>query len=175
MGVNRGAELRATISPMKTHTSTHRGFTLVELLVVISIIAILTGIIVTNLTSSRAKARDAKRVSDLGQIQLAIELYYDRCKQYPPMPLAPDTTTCTVSGKTVPLTDYLKAVPTPPTTATPYEYFPNDNHNDYVLHVTLEGYNEVLKDSGKVPTTGNWTGLGSLTCDTTLFNYCLRP
>jgi prepilin-type N-terminal cleavage/methylation domain-containing protein len=68
---------------MKKLFSKDAGFTLVELMVVIAIIAILTGIITTNFTSSRAKARDAKRISDLGHIQLAIELYFDRCKQYP--------------------------------------------------------------------------------------------
>jgi prepilin-type N-terminal cleavage/methylation domain-containing protein len=66
----------------KSHTP-QKGFTLVELLVVIAIIAILTGIVATNFTSARSRARDAKRISDLGHIQLAIELYFDRCKQYP--------------------------------------------------------------------------------------------
>jgi prepilin-type N-terminal cleavage/methylation domain-containing protein len=68
---------------MKKSFTPQKGFTLVELLVVIAIIAILTGIVATNFTSARSRARDAKRVSDLGHIQLAIELYFDRCKQYP--------------------------------------------------------------------------------------------
>ena len=60
-----------------------RGFTLIEMLVVIAIIAILSGIIIANLSGAKGKARDAKRVSDLGNIQMALELYFDRCNQYP--------------------------------------------------------------------------------------------
>ena len=60
-----------------------KGFTLVELLVVIAIIGILAGIIMASLSTARAKGRDAKRVSDIKQIQLALELYYDACGNYP--------------------------------------------------------------------------------------------
>src|SRR3989339_1782904 len=50
------------------------GFTLIELLVVIGIIAILATIGAINFSSARAKARDAKRVADIKQIQSAIEV-----------------------------------------------------------------------------------------------------
>ncbi len=51
------------------------GFTLVELLVVIAVIGLLSGIAVVSLNTSRAKARDAKRKADLKQIDTAIQLY----------------------------------------------------------------------------------------------------
>lgn len=53
-----------------------KGFTLIELLVVISIIALLSSVVLTSLGSARIKARDARRLSDLRQMQLALELYY---------------------------------------------------------------------------------------------------
>ena len=56
---------------------TTKGFTLVELLVVISIISLLSSIVFTSLNSARAKARDAKRLSDLNQIYLALQQYFD--------------------------------------------------------------------------------------------------
>jgi len=46
----------------------HRGFTLVEALVVIAIISILAIIIAVSLVSSRGKARDAKRKMEISQI-----------------------------------------------------------------------------------------------------------
>ncbi|MBI4122709.1 MAG: type II secretion system protein [Parcubacteria group bacterium] len=52
-----------------------RGFTLIELLVVISIIGILSTLAVVSLNDARTKARDAKRISDVKQIQTALELY----------------------------------------------------------------------------------------------------
>jgi type II secretion system protein G len=61
----------------------NKGFTLIELLVVIAIIGILSSVVVATLNSARTKARDAARVSDLKQIQVALELYYDSRGEYP--------------------------------------------------------------------------------------------
>jgi prepilin-type N-terminal cleavage/methylation domain-containing protein len=52
-------------------------FTLIELLVVIAVIGFLASIVLVSLSPARAKARDARRVSDLHNIQLALEMYYD--------------------------------------------------------------------------------------------------
>jgi type II secretion system protein G len=60
-----------------------QGFTLIELLVVIAIIGLLASIVLVSLNATRKKARDSKRLSDLKQIQLAIEMYYDDNGYYP--------------------------------------------------------------------------------------------
>ena len=60
-----------------------RGFTLIELLVVIAVIGILASVILASLNSARAKARDTRRMEDLRQIVLALELYYDSNGFYP--------------------------------------------------------------------------------------------
>jgi prepilin-type N-terminal cleavage/methylation domain-containing protein len=60
-----------------------RAFTLVELLVVISIIGLLSTIAVVSLSSARTKARDAKRKADLHQIGLALAVYYEMYGTYP--------------------------------------------------------------------------------------------
>ena len=61
-----------------------KGFTLVELLVVIAIIAILSTLSVVALNSARAKSRDARRQSDIKQIRTALDMYYDsNNQQYP--------------------------------------------------------------------------------------------
>jgi len=51
------------------------GFTLIELLVVISIIGTLSTIAMTSLNGARAKARDARRYTDMNSLQMAMELY----------------------------------------------------------------------------------------------------
>ena len=62
---------------------TNRGFTLIELLVVIAIIGILSSVVLSSLNSARGKARDAKRKSELKQLQTALELYYSDNSAYP--------------------------------------------------------------------------------------------
>ncbi|MEI7452136.1 MAG: FISUMP domain-containing protein [Candidatus Falkowbacteria bacterium] len=58
-------------------------FTLIELLVVIAIIGLLATIAVVALNNARSKARDAKRVADVKQMQTALDLYYNDKGYYP--------------------------------------------------------------------------------------------
>ena len=62
---------------------TQKGFTLIELLVVIAIIGILSSVVLASLSTARQKSRDAKRISDIGQVQLALELFFDAKQSYP--------------------------------------------------------------------------------------------
>lgn len=58
-----------------TKSKERGGFTLIELLVVIAIIGILSAVVLTSLNSARGRARDARRIADLRQIQNGLELY----------------------------------------------------------------------------------------------------
>lgn len=60
-----------------------KGFTLIELLIVISVIGILASIVLVGLRGTREKARDARRIADLKQMQNGIELYFSKCTYYP--------------------------------------------------------------------------------------------
>lgn len=61
---------------MSSLSQCNRGFTLIELLVVIAIISILSSVVLASLNGARARARDAKRMTELHQIQLALEHYH---------------------------------------------------------------------------------------------------
>jgi prepilin-type N-terminal cleavage/methylation domain-containing protein len=61
---------------MLKNKASQRGFTLIELLVVVAIIGLLSSVVLASLSNARAKARDARRLSDLNQINLAIQMYY---------------------------------------------------------------------------------------------------
>ena len=62
---------------------TSRGFSLIELLVVISIVGMLAGIVYANYGSARASARDSIRQANLKDLQLALELYKAQNGVYP--------------------------------------------------------------------------------------------
>lgn len=63
---------------------TGSGFTLIELLVVIAIIGILASTVLASLSTSRAAARDANRLAEAKQLQIALELYRNNNNnQYP--------------------------------------------------------------------------------------------
>ncbi len=83
--IGRGAvtsQLRRT-GVNKVKQKTQKGFTLIELLVVIAIIGLLASVVLLALGSARQKARDAKRVADVRQIQSALELFYNDNNRYP--------------------------------------------------------------------------------------------
>lgn len=60
-----------------------KGFTLLELLTVIAIISLLANTAIAAAYTTRVKARDAKRLSDLNTISKALELYYADNSSYP--------------------------------------------------------------------------------------------
>jgi prepilin-type N-terminal cleavage/methylation domain-containing protein len=59
------------------------GFTLFELLVSISIIAVVTGIAAVSFGPGQGKARDNRRVTDAQNIQIALEMYRQEKGNYP--------------------------------------------------------------------------------------------
>lgn len=103
---------------------TQKGFTLIELLVVIAIIGILSSVVLASLSTAREKSRDAKRISDIGQIQLALELYFDANQSYPST--TPGiASTATIEGAVMALANagFLPKAPTPPAGPANNKYF----------------------------------------------------
>lgn len=60
-----------------------KGFTLIEILIVVAIIAILASVVLVGLGPTQQAGRDARRLSDLHEVQNGLELYYNSCGYYP--------------------------------------------------------------------------------------------
>jgi len=109
------------------------GFTLVELLVVITILGIIVAIGLVSFRSAQERGRDAQRKSDLKQIASALELYYSDYGKYPDAGAgtilgcpSPDSGVCTWGAADKSFTDnktlYMKVVPKDPTKGHSYLY-----------------------------------------------------
>ena len=141
---------------------TRKGFTLIELLVVIAIIGVLASIVLASLNTARAKSRDARRISDVKQLQLALELYFDGAGtgQYPAA-----NGNCTVAdhqGLNVLVTNnYISSIPTDPNSAALcYRYATPaaaGTRTTYHLGATLETINPALSSDGDVAYVAAWT------------------
>ena len=107
-----------------------KGFTLIEILVTISIIGLLTMIGVTNFRVANQKARDGRRQGDLEQIKAALELYRTDEAEYPGGINAGDP----IQSPTG--TIYMNKVPTDPLSTQEY-YFTSDG-DTYTLCAALE-------------------------------------
>ena len=63
--------------------SSEKGFTLLELMIVIVILGVLTTLISGNFLNSLKRGRDTRRKADLQNVQKALELFYEDKKTYP--------------------------------------------------------------------------------------------
>jgi len=108
-----------------------KAFTLVELLVVIAIIGLLSTLSVVALNSARAKARDARRLSDIKQLRTALDMYYDSAGTYPNS-LTPGSPLSYGSIA------FLTKVPDDPLSSQHYNYAQTENGQNYTIDFTLE-------------------------------------
>jgi general secretion pathway protein G len=67
----------------RTKRSSERGFTLMELIIVVTIIGILAGIAVANVKFAQRKAREAALMDNLATLRKAIDNFYADKQRYP--------------------------------------------------------------------------------------------
>lgn len=130
------------------------GFTLIEMLVVISIIGILATLVAANLNSARSRARDAERKSDIKNISTALRLYYNDNGSFPaPAALPWGLEWSGNSGNTI----YMSTLPQDPLASTQtYKYEASTPFDTFILSACLEN----KSDTNGVATTGAWCPSG---------------
>ncbi|MBI2019141.1 type II secretion system protein [Candidatus Daviesbacteria bacterium] len=110
-----------------------KGFTLVELLVVISVIAVLSVIGITIFSGTQKTARDSRRRADVDALSKAVEAHYNSSKdQY-----------CTANAGTycAPVAAWFASgsLPKDPQTSADYTGVPANGATTYNVCATLEG------------------------------------
>lgn len=138
------------------------GFTLIEMLIVITIIGVLVSLGVISYSSFNKQARDGRRKADIEQIRGALELYRSNVSAYP-TPVG----TYGLPFGTGALTDgtntYLSKIPNDP--KSPQTYYYTVASGEYTIGALIEG--------------ASTCAVASLDCDTTAgtqaCNYCAGP
>ncbi len=101
-----------------------KGFTLVELLVTISIIATLTAILLPNFIGARERAKDTQKIEDMTAIKNALRMYYNDHQSYP--------TGSAITNVESLLSTYMTA------TGVGYTYTRTDNGDGFLLWAHLD-------------------------------------
>ena len=188
----RKDKIFSKLKPNSLHLKANKGFTLIELLVVIAIIGMLSSVVLASLNSAREKARDAKRIADLREIEKALELYFDDNGEYPTYgdiyyyaqtPRYGDYIAggpgCGYSGAAVAsggswckleevLGPYIRALPRDETgnVQSRYVYKKPNGFDVYGLRVILENPSAISENDGGY--SNNWFELGGLP------SYCME-
>ncbi len=105
------------------------GFSLIELLVVISIIGVLTAVLMINFVGARERSRDAKRIQDLTNLRNALRMYYNDNQAYP----SPGVNNCPNCLSTAIGSSYLIGV-----SEIGYSYSAASDGNSFVIKAGLE-------------------------------------
>ncbi len=121
---------------MKKNNFWKKGFTLLEILVVIGIITVLMSLGAASYTTAQKKARDARKKGDLKTIQSAMEQYYSVCGYKYPTPdtgKVPSSIVCLSPSRSI-----LSSTPLSPSDASRYNMTGDVSGSFYNISVVLE-------------------------------------
>lgn len=148
-----------------------RGFTMVELMIVMALMAILAIIAVPSFTGTMKKSRDSRRKGDLSQIVKALETYYNDTGTYPSSTGGKINNLAWGSSWTVGSVVYMSKLPKDPYGPSSYWYEspPSVGTVGYILFARIEN-----TDDPDVPhnaSTGKAQKYQDYTCGTSKCNY----
>ncbi len=157
------------------------GFTLIEILIVVAIIAILASVVLIGLGPTQQAGRDSRRLSDLRQVQNGLELYFNKCGYYPGSPVGgscagtPWNQTAdwaTMSGALTGSNVGVSSVPNDPSSGRTYYYGTTANGTSYVVAATLEQGTNSIFNTYTAPNTNGYT-VNGLNNGCNAPNYCI--
>ena len=120
------------------------GFTLIEVLIAVAIIAILASMMYVGFTAAFSRDRDTQRKHDIRAIAAAIELYKQDYNSFPVNAIFENNPQMCGQPWQIGSTVYLGKVPCDPSTGKPYDF---DNlGQSYTITACLENPNDPQRD-----------------------------
>jgi len=141
-----------------------KGFTLVELLVVIFIIGVLSSVVLVSLASSRMKSRDDRRKNDLGIIQQALEMYYSEKHHFPQIGQNECKDVQQLITRDPEFKNYLSSMPNDPLGVPNYCYYSSSDDEGGPYHYLLMANLEKSNDSDFDKPLSGWCTRSEYTC-----------
>jgi prepilin-type N-terminal cleavage/methylation domain-containing protein len=156
----------------------HKGFTLIEMMVVLAIIAFFSTVVLGSFQQSRVKARDAQRLITSKYMINALEQYYDQYNRYPPYHVWTNSSSCGSGSNShdwctleIALQPFLPTIRDPLGNQANFSYFydtdSGDNYKTYGFMMRLEdegNFSKATSDSGfqtwSVSNSGQYYELG---------------
>jgi general secretion pathway protein G len=164
---------------LKQTKMSRKGFTLIEILIVVAIISILASVVLVGLGPTQQSGRDARRLSDIREVQTGLELYFSKCGFYP------GSASCGGAGTAIDYTNMATAltgssigvstVPNDPTVGKSYWYGTNAGGTSYVLCTALENANNAAFINYTLPSLTGFSGGDSAIDSVTVSSstYCI--
>ncbi len=130
-----------TLEHASKNTRVQKGFTLIEIIIAVAIIALLAILAFTALPNQLRRSRDAQRKKDLATIKIAFEDFYNDQGQYPESDIL-------LNCDSEEFMPYLQKVPCDPLNEQPYIYAPYpspvDRSGGYRVFAPLESYSDQI-------------------------------
>ncbi len=115
-----------------------KAFTFIEILVVVFIIALISTLVMVNISRSRSRGKDLKKINDISQVQIALESYKNVEGRYPEQLISGQALVGSSSGLI-----FLENIPEG------VDYFFNSSDLSYDIALEVENFNENFSPGNK--------------------------
>ena len=141
-----------------------RGFTLIEVAVIVAVIAIIASIIIISYNTVQTQTRDQDRTADMATLRTALKTYVADNNEYPPA-CTSDNYACPIANlQSYLVPKYMNAIPHDPKSGWPDYSYVRGNYNSLPAYGILLSYELSPQCKSGVNINPGWWGSGVASC-----------